>query len=70
MCGRTQDVFYAGIPPRFIEIRSGVSEPQPMTGGLNLALPITLSIGFYNSLCITIVPPVTPTLTIRRTRVV
>jgi len=42
-----------GIPttwlyiPSFIEIRSGVSEPQ---GGQNLAFAITLASRFYNSL--------------------
>ena len=42
-----------GIPatrlyiPSFIEIRSGVSDPQ---GGQNLAFPITLASRFYNSL--------------------
>jgi len=35
--------------PSFIEIRSGVSKPQP-PGGQNLTFPITLAIRFYNSL--------------------
>ena len=35
------------VIPSFIEIRSGVSEPQ---GGRNLPFPITMAIGFYNTL--------------------
>jgi len=43
MCDHSHDV----VIPSFIKIRSGVLEPQ---GGSNLAIPVTLAVGFYNSL--------------------